>query len=518
MRVSRFRLVLVVGFVVVAAGTVATADLVGDGTDVSSSDRATGSEDGPTDQSSDVLSDPPDDRLGWEGGYWYNESIDVDQSDGLSDAELQRYKYRTMARLEKIRGQEFTEDVEIEFIGPDEVADRIDGNVTQFRGTSQQWEALFVVGEDRDAERVVFETLVGRVAGWAAEEGSETVVLITDDPDAPTAPPALMAHELAHVLQHQQFDLEADRYQRETLDGEHAKDALVEGEASYLDSVYSQHCINGSWDCLNGGSFVTARSPVERDLLPYLTDPYTLGSEYVEQLIDQGGFDAVDAVHQDPPAYSISALYDEQSDAARQSEIAPTSPLTVPDRSTEDWTRRDGPDRIGAMGLATMLDDTALAWRNGALYPYTNGSADGYVWETRWSNESTAAVFADTYRDRIRSAGGTQLTNEVWEIPDGPFADAFAINRTENAVRIVNAPSVEALSTVHDGAGPDTPGEEPPTSAESTTEHEPIATPGASTTRAADQTTADGAGPGFGGGVALIALLAVALASRKSAQ
>ncbi|MDX1748601.1 MAG: hypothetical protein R3324_21930, partial [Halobacteriales archaeon] len=32
--------------------------------------------------------DPETDRLGWENGYWYNESITVDQSDGLSDEEL----------------------------------------------------------------------------------------------------------------------------------------------------------------------------------------------------------------------------------------------------------------------------------------------------------------------------------------------------------------------------------------------------------------------------------------------
>ncbi|MCU4719069.1 Hvo_1808 family surface protein [Halapricum hydrolyticum] len=510
MGVSRFGLILLVGLVV-AGATVGSATFVGSETGVSLSEQPGNSGANATATvSSDTLLDPPEDRIGWEGGYWYNESIEVDQSDGLSESELQRYKYRTMARLEKIRGLEFTDDVEIEFIGPDEVADRIDGNVTQFRGTDQQWEALFVVGEDREADRVVFETLVGSVVGWAAEEGSETVVLITDDPGEPTAPPTLMAHELAHELQHQQFDLDADRYQRATLDGENAKDALVEGEASHLDSVYDQHCTNGSWDCVDRGSFATGRSNfVEFGLLPYLRAPYTLGSEYVGRLIDRGGFDAVDGAHRNPPEYSVTALHGEETEPVRQTGIAPASPLSVPDRSDDNWTRQAAPDRVGAMGLSVTIGDAALAWRNGALYPYTNGSADGYVWETHWSNETTAAAFADAYRGQLSSEGGTQITDRVWEIQTGTFADAFAVNQTGNAVRIVNAPSVEALSAVHGDSEPDTRESETPT----TPATRDATTDPARTTSSG--TTADGDGPGFGIAAALIALIAATSAKRK---
>ena len=447
-------------------------------------------------ETTDGPSDPDDDRIGWEGGYWYNESIDVDQSDGLSDAELQRYKYRTMARLEAIRGLEFTDDVAIEFIGPGELESRIEGNITQFRGSDQQWEALFVIGEDRDAEQVLTDTLVGSVAGWAAEEGSESVVLVTDDPSEPTVPPTLLAHELVHVLQDQQFDLSASRYQRGTLDGEHAKDALVEGEASHLDSIYEQYCTNGSWDCVDGGSFVTARADVERDLLHYLGAPYTLGSQYVGRLIDRSGLDAVDAAHWNPPEYSVTALAGRSAETAGLAEIVPS----VPDRSADGWTRQDEPDRVGAMGLTALLDDDALAWRNGALYAYTNGTTDGYVWETRWSNGTTAEQFLDAYRDEIRSEGGHNVSNGVWTIPDGPFADAFALDQTGNTVRIVNAPSIKSLSAVHD----DSPADRNSTALGPTTEDN------------GQTTTAEGSGPGFDIVAALGAILVVITAAKRS--
>ncbi|WP_229113451.1 Hvo_1808 family surface protein [Halapricum desulfuricans] len=521
---SRLGLALAIAsLAVIASGTVGSAALADDVMAASTSDtdaeNSTG-EDATTSMDRGTLPDPPEDRIGWEGGYWYNESIHVEQSDGLSAAELRRYKYRTMARLEEIRGLEFTDDVEIEFIGTGAVADRLDNNISQFRGSDRQWEALFVVGEDREADRVVFETLVGRVAGWAAEEGSESVVLITDDPDEPTAPPRLLAHELAHVLQHQQFDLDADRYRRETLDGEHAKDALVEGEASYLDGVYQQYCANGSWDCVNGGSFATARGDVERDLLPYLGAPYTLGSQYVGHLVDRGGFEAVGDAHRNPPEYSVTALHGERTESGRRAGIAPASPLTVPDRSSDEWTRRDDPDRVGAMALTASIGDDALAWRNDALYSYTDGSADGYVWATRWSNETTAEAFAEAYRQRVRSHGGTQRTAAVWEITTGPFADAFSIERAGDTVRIVNAPAVADLDAIHAGAGPSEQDDSTPTprntaSKTSVGDTGPPTSSGPTATETSPA-TADGDGPGFGVVASLVALFAVGVARRKT--
>ncbi|QSG11265.1 Uncharacterized protein HSBGL_0834 [Halapricum desulfuricans] len=517
---SRLALALAIAsLAVIAGGTVGSATLgdtvMASPTSNTAVENSTG-EAATTSMDRGTLPDPPEDRIGWEGGYWYNESINVEQSDGLSAAELQRYKYRTMARLEEIRGLEFTDDVEIEFIGTEAVADRIENDISQFRGSDRQWEALFVVGEDREADRVVFETLVGRVAGWAAEEGSESVVLITDDPDEPTAPPRLLAHELAHVLQHQQFDLDADRYRRETLDGEHAKDALVEGEASYLDGVYQQYCANGSWDCVGGGSFATARGDVERDLLPYLGAPYTLGSQYVDHLVDRGGFDAVDDAHRNPPEYSVTALHRERTERARRAGISPAATLTVPDRSNDEWTRREGPDRVGAMALTASIGDDALAWRNGVLYSYTNGSAGGYVWATRWSNETTAEAFAEAYRQRVRSHGGTQRTAAVWEITTGPFADAFSIGRTGATVRIVNAPSIEGLDAIHAGAGPSEQDGSTPRNTASATSAGDTGSPTSADPTTTSPATADGDGPGFGVVASLVALFAVGVARRKT--
>lgn len=60
--------------------------------------------------------DPESDTTGWENGYWYNESVSVNQSDGLSQEELRAYKARSMARVEFLRNREFLTSVPVNVI------------------------------------------------------------------------------------------------------------------------------------------------------------------------------------------------------------------------------------------------------------------------------------------------------------------------------------------------------------------------------------------------------------------
>jgi hypothetical protein len=68
---------------------------------------------------SNGLSDPSRDVLGWEAGIWYNESIAVDQSNGLGCNELASVIARVMARVEYIRDVEFTKTPAIKLISRD---------------------------------------------------------------------------------------------------------------------------------------------------------------------------------------------------------------------------------------------------------------------------------------------------------------------------------------------------------------------------------------------------------------
>ena len=50
---------------------------------------------------------PAEDRLGWEAGYWYDDPLPVNATDGLNESEREAAVARTMARVERIRESSF---------------------------------------------------------------------------------------------------------------------------------------------------------------------------------------------------------------------------------------------------------------------------------------------------------------------------------------------------------------------------------------------------------------------------
>ena len=114
---------------------------------------------------------PPDhdeDPLGWEDGYWHNSSVAVDTSDGANRSELRAVTSRAMARVEHLRGLEFTDSVSVEVISRGEF--RSGGGVGGSYGEwdDQVWEAAFLVGEDTTVDEAFDEVYGGSVAGYYA--------------------------------------------------------------------------------------------------------------------------------------------------------------------------------------------------------------------------------------------------------------------------------------------------------------------------------------------------------------
>lgn len=452
--------------------------------------------------------DPEDDAIGWEGGYWHDEPITVDQSDGLNASEREAFLSRTMARVEYIRGLEFTERPELEFIDRGELRERRAGSFG-LPTDDQLWEAMWLFGEDTNASRAIAERFGGSVLAYAAEEGSDHVVVVNADPSEPQISAGVLAHELVHVLQHQQFDLSAPRYRRTTLDGEFAKDGIVEGEASYVDQRYAERC-GAEWRCVDAPPVGWAGASLEGSWRFHrlTVQPYSDGAHYVATLRDRGGWDAVDAAHADPPE-SSAAIVHPGLDAAPE-------PMTLPDRSTGRWTRVGPPQTVGEVGAYMTLwrqvtgegqvdqdgpevdgpydrfdynDSVTAGWANDKLVTYTDGERRGYVWALRWRTAEDAAAFAAAYRDQLATEGANRTAESTWVLEDGPFADAFRVVRSGRTVVVVNGPTEDALSAIRD---PDRPASPTPTSPGGTASPTGSADPG--TTAPATPTTTPGLG------------------------
>lgn len=192
--------------------------------------------------------DPPADTLGWEDGRWSNESLAIDQADGLNDSELHAFVARAKARVERIRGLEFTEPVPVRVISRDEYrADSGDisppESADAFR--NQVWEALFLVDEETDVNAAFAGVYGSSVQGYYSS-GSGDIVIVSDSPDELRVDRGTLVHELVHALQDQHLGLET---RGSSSDETRARLGATEGDANYVQFRYDERC-EAEWTCV----------------------------------------------------------------------------------------------------------------------------------------------------------------------------------------------------------------------------------------------------------------------------
>ena len=432
------------------------------------------------------LADPDGDVLGWEGGYWYNESLPVTAEDGLNETERELVVNRSMARVERLRGLEFQSPVDVDVISRDTYREEYagSGNVSETLRTfdDAKFEALFLVGEDRDAIDVQRSNRGSNVLGFYSS--SEDRIVVVSPTETPQVRETTLGHELVHALQFRQLGA---GYDTPTRDRANANSGLIEGDARFVDQQYGDRC-GADWDCATaGGGGGGGDLHLGVYLLKYF--PYSDGPGFVESFHADGGWDAVGDLYGDPPASSEQVAQPE-----KYGEDQPTDP-TLRDRSSSEWSRVSVDGRapyaeVGVGGLTAMLaypayDDsrqgtvlspqTFLNYRDGQvdsrdpfdytttpvegwdgerLWVYEHEDGDlGYTWRIAWDSPRDATQFAESYRDLLRYWGGERVDGEsgVWRIPEGEsqFADAFRLTVEDDRVTVVNAPSTDALDDVH---------------------------------------------------------------------
>ena len=432
--------------------------------------------------------DPDSDTIGWEGGYWHDEPIDVDQSDGLSEEEFDAYVSRAMARVEYVRQAEFQSDVPVEVISREEFQQQRSANTTPNASfdawNDQVWEALFVIGEDREANEALRSATGQSTAGFYVP-AEDHIRIITDSPENPTIDNATLVHELTHALQDQQGDLGEQITATETQDAGLATDGVVEGEANYIEQQYTERC-GVEWDCVETPSSESggAQEPPNLGILLTLLQPYSDGPVYIDYLLDQGGWDAVDAAFEDPPTSTEQIIHLKDEEPV---------PIDYRDRARNGWETFpnqgvDGSDTVGEASMYVMFwyqartaraqtvspgsvvettspldmynyDATPSAgWGNDRVFPYHKGTGEdaqyGYVWVTEWDTERDAAQFHNAYRAILKAHNDQPQGDNAYVVPGGRFAAALRIDREGTRVTIVNAPTVDDLSDVRPaGAG-----------------------------------------------------------------
>lgn len=426
--------------------------------------------------------DPAEDVLGWSNGYWYDEPLEINQTGGLDEEELDALIGRTKARVEAIRCLEFEAETDVEVVSRE-----------QFQEESAQWElpeedrrfdnvvyeAMLLVDEDDDIDEVQRANLDVGVGGYY-DPASERIVVIAEDDADVQFDETILAHELGHALQDQHFNL--TQFDAATIDESKAQEGIIEGDVHYVEQLYEEACEEGVWEGTCQEVPDPPAPPTQEDLenvgLYLLTfQPYSDGPAFVDQQYRDGGWDAIDDLYENPPETTEEIIHPEV-----YPNYEPTD-VSVSDNSTDQWERltlegRSEYEVVGQAGLFTMFSYPTIAsnrnqlveldsldaqedpftvydysheytdgWEGDRLHPYENDDGEtGYVWTTEWETEADAETFREGYDQLLGYWGAERVDNQAGTYEsDDEFAGAYYIERNETQVSIVHAPSVEQL-------------------------------------------------------------------------
>jgi len=437
------------------------------------------------------LADPDggtDDVVGWVEGYWYNEPLSIDASDGLDESELEQLTKRTAARVETLRCHTFEELPPLEVVSREEYRTELEGDFEeQYDEAGRQFlnarmATTMLVSQSEDAVEVQLESQAAfPTAFYETEE--DYMGFVTDNESAVSVDQTTLAHELTHAVQDQQFGV-SSIFNETTNDRFISSLAVVEGDASYIDSRYEENC-GGEWvdDCIR----VTPEPPDVPNWGIYLNLITAYSTPLVSQTYETEGSEGVDELLASMPNSTVEAIYPERYDEFELEETP------VEDQSSDDWERLTVDtanqtteyDVMGQHYLTSILIAPALetggatqivdiqpfyqshsggrfnfshpvteSWQGDRFYGYANGSGEtAGVWKIAWEDSDSAEEFAGAYRDLLEYRGGESHSDYenvyTFENASG-WEMAVAIEHRSDQLLIVTAPTVDELTAVHD--------------------------------------------------------------------
>lgn len=312
-----------------------------------------------------------------------------------------------------------------------------DEDTQRLRRSEVVLKKLGLLPRDFDLQTFLVALLREQVAGYY-DTKTKTVYLLDWLPPASQLP--VMAHELTHALQDQNFGLEkwtekgtSEKTPTEEARGDEeiaARHAVVEGQAMAVMIDYLLAPTGGSvanspaiTQAIQQGMMESDDSPVFNRaplfLKRVLLFPYRDGLNFERELLLKGGKEkAFAGVFKLPPQNTRQVM---EPATYLAGEILPQMP--VPDIAKllgKDWEKYDV-GSIGEFDVAVMAEIYSNAdaakkispqWRGGWYYAvkHENGGELALVMVTRWANAEAASEFAKiynpTFEKRYKLTGG----------------------------------------------------------------------------------------------------------------
>jgi hypothetical protein len=333
--------------------------------------------------------------------------------------------------------------------------------------------AFGLMDSDQDIGEIYVEVLGEQIAGYYDPETDEMVVVSDDAPgDALSASNEVTyAHEVVHALQDQHFDLESfDDQRNEGSDDESlAVTALIEGDATTAQIQYliANPGLIGdlSGEISDGDAASQALDNAPPIISATLLFPYEQGQVFVDEIMADGGWEAVDAAFASPPASTEQILHPDKYQAGEP-------PVTVAMPNIAEglgagWTVFDT-NTMGEFQTSVLLNEgdvsarqaeqAAEGWGGDTYTVVGTEGEDVIVWDSEWDTEDDATEFAESLivreSGRIDASAESEGTTTI--ISSGDVVVRVVVDGT--SVSYVSAPDqavLDQVDAVQDAATPE---------------------------------------------------------------
>jgi hypothetical protein len=280
-------------------------------------------------------------------------------------------------------------------------------------------------------------TYSGAVLGYYRSTDKTLYLVVEQDAAVGPETKIVIAHEFAHALQDQHFDLETlGNKVKHHDDRSQALRALFEGDASLVELLYERDHIQGE----EAAALRRARSQEPTALLsaPFILQeelqfPYLDGFFFVIELWQHGGFASIDAAYADPPTSTEQILHPDRY-------IRRDAPIEIglPDLLSifgPEW-RQTYANVMGELELRILIEqftDSSLAGRaadgwGGDAFAVLEGPGEhvAFVMDSAWDTEADAREFQEAFAFSLERRFGTArvtLADEpgqtLWSTPVG---------------------------------------------------------------------------------------------------
>lgn len=306
-----------------------------------------------------------------------------------------------------------------------------------------------------------------QVTGYYDAE-TQRFVVISEDALLSTAEQITHAHEYAHALQDQHYDLSMLFRNIPNEDAALALRALVEGDAELVEDFYvNQYVTNQELQAVAAeyAAFdTTLLDAFPIPLLNLLIFPYEAGLNFVQTLYDEGGFDLINDTWENPPTSTEQVLHPTRYLAGDEPQTVELETLIEPlGVGWELLNENVFGEFFLREYLAQQLDEevasaAAEGWGGDQYAVYWDEQQELMLMLLRvaWDSEDDAAEFAaayDLYASQKYNTTATISGNlTCWSGTVDGISDTTCLYEEGDETFIVRAPNfamIQAIVTLH---------------------------------------------------------------------